>query len=174
MKYLIFCLFSMTFIDSTFAHQPDRSSTMVIEQADGTWLLQIKSAMTAFEYEVHQTFGEKSYSTAEEFNALVIKHLQNNIIIDFNTDGTAQLSNGMVKLGHETTVLFKVEGMPKQLNHLTLTNSSFKDIHHNQSALVIVKEGFEKQQFVLNNQNHHTAALQVGTNKFEPVVVAKN
>lgn len=149
------------------AHQPDVSSTMLIEQENGTWILQIRASLTAFEYEVHTLFGKDSYKTPEEFNALVIKHLQKSIKIKCDQDVKVVLKNGFVKLGHETNVVFEVIGVPKSFKKLEIQNSSFKDIHHNQSALVVNKKGFEKQQFILNNENRHTAALNVLSNKFE-------
>jgi hypothetical protein len=45
-------------------------------------------------------------------------------------------------------------------------NSAFKDIHKNQSALFLFKEGFSKEQFVLNEANDHTLALEASGNKF--------
>jgi len=45
-------LFSFYFISALWfaPHSPDVSSTMLVEQKDGTWVLQIRSALTAFKH----------------------------------------------------------------------------------------------------------------------------
>lgn len=163
-KYLlIFVLFTHAIYAN--AHQADLSSTMLVEQEEGVWMLQIRAALTAFEYEVHTHFGKKSYENPEEFRNLVLKHLRDHIEINFADLGAVSLQNGFVKLGHETSVIFKVENMPDELNVFSVTNSSFQNIHRNQSALVILKKGWTRNQFVLNNDNEHRVELEAKGNK---------
>ena len=68
-------LFTIAISNFLYAHQPDQSSTMLVEKGEGVWILQVRAALTAFEYEVHHTFGTESYKTPEEFNELVLTHL---------------------------------------------------------------------------------------------------
>lgn len=148
-------------------HQPELSSTMLVERADGTWVLQVRAALTAFEFEVHTHYGKDSYETPEAFNNLVIKHLINNISIAFNGEQAVKLQKGYVKLGHETNVIFEMPGVPKEIIKVIATNTGFKDIQDNKSALIILKKGFEKKQFMLDNNNNHTAQLKALENQFE-------
>lgn len=148
------------------AHQPDISSTILSEQENTKWILQVRSALTAFEYEIKTHFGDSSFSTPEEFGELVISHMQRNISIISNGDIQAQLTNGKIKLGHETNVVFEVKNIPTNIKSFDITNSGFKDISRNQSALIVVKKGFEKQQFILNNNNDHSVNLIVDNSKF--------
>lgn len=148
-------------------HQPEISSTMLVERNDGAWVLQVRAALLAFEYEVHTHFGKDSYKTPEEFNGLVIRHLMEHISITANDQDSVSLQNGAVKLGHEASVVFELQGMPKKMKTVTVSNSGFQDIHDNQGALIIVKKGFKKQQFLLNNQNAHSARLKIVKNQFE-------
>jgi len=160
-------LLSIVFFSFTLKiHDPEHSSTILIEQADGTWILQVNSAMTAFEYEVHSNFGENSYKTAEEFNEFVVKRLMKNISIKINNKNDVSLHNGTVKLGHETTVVFKVLGIPKKITTISFTNSIFKDIYNNQNTLIIIKKGFKKQQFLLNKKNDYTVQIKALKNQF--------
>ena len=162
----IFSLFLFLNIFSLQAHQPDLSSTMLIEREDNTWILQVRAALTAFEYEVAAQFPDRTFNTAEEFQEMVIEHVQANLSIRFNEGDVVVLENPFVKLGHETNVLFEVKGVPETINSVFVKNSSFKDISRNESGLVVFKEGFAKKQFVLNNKNEHSAELKVKENSF--------
>lgn len=148
------------------AHNPDLSSTVLVEQKDNSWILQIRAALTAFEYEVEASFGKEAYATPEEFRALVLDHVTDRTSIVINENADVQLSNGKVNLGHETSVTFQLDGTPEAIQSLNLTNSSFSDIPRNQSILVILKEGFAKDKHILDPKNGHTAELTVEGAKF--------
>lgn len=143
------------------AHQPNLSSTLLVEQEDNKWVLKVGAALTAFEYEIESHFGESSYTTPEEFQKLVIQYTQENISILFNKENQAILRGGIVKLGHETSVIFEVVGTPESIQSLKVKNSSFSNISRNQSALIVLKDGYAKEQFVLNDSNMHTADLKL-------------
>lgn len=160
---ILFCL--LLGYEAAYAHQPDLSSTMLVEQDDNEWILQVRSALTAFQYEIKDHFGDSAYATPEEFQGLVIEHIRENILIKFN-DVNVSLDSGMVRLGHETNVVFKVSGTPKDIETLSVQNSSFSHVSRNQSALIVLKKGFEKDQFVLNVKNQHTVKLKVADTKF--------
>ncbi len=148
-------------------HQPELSSTLLVERPDGTWVLQVRASLSAFEIEVLSQFGKDAYATPEEFNALVIRHLREHVSITCNGGEEVRLENGYVKLGHETNVLFEMHGLPDKIKKVVVSNSSFKEIHDNQGALIILKKGFKKQQFMLNDLNGHTAHLVASKNQFE-------
>lgn len=164
-KYTFLIWFSLCSLIAE-AHQADISSTMLVEQDNGDWILQIRSALTAFEYEIHAQYGETSYSTPEEFKTLVIQHNLENIEINFDKNDTVELRNGKVKLGHETIVIFEVLGLPNSFKELQVKNSSFKNIHRNQSALVVLKHGVIKEQYTLNNDNNHAVTLLQNGSQF--------
>jgi len=155
------------------AHQSTLSSTLLVEQGENEWILQVRSALTAFEYEVEAHFGKSAYTTPEEFRELVIQILQENLEIRFN-DELIELQNGVVKLGHETSVTFEVVGIPEVIEFLELTNRGFDDIAYNQSILMVVKKGFSSNQFILDKSNAHTAKLEVGDTQFELVAPTRN
>lgn len=150
------------------AHNPDVSSTMLVERADNKWVLQIRTALTAFDYIIKAKDLETPYKTAEEFQALILEHVKDNLQIYFNEQDTVILKNGRVKLGHESSVVFEVVGVPTTVNSVYVKNSSFKDIHRNQSALIILKKGFKKKQFILNKKNDHNMHLKVADSQFTP------
>ena len=147
-------------------HDASYSNTFLIEQADDSWVLQIHSALTAFEHEVHTNYGKDSYKTPEEFNTLVIQHLLKNLSVKINSNIPLNFKNGYVKLGHETSVVFEVVGIPKKVTKVLFTNSSFKDVYNNQNTLIILKKDFKKQIFLLNDSNQHRIELKVSKNQF--------
>lgn len=154
------------------AHQPDLSSTILAAQDGNKWVLQVRASLTAFEYVVEENFGESSYATPEEFQALVTDYVRKHVSIQFDEDNMAVLQNGMVKLGHETNVIFQIEGVPQDIQSLVVKNTSFSGIPRNQSALLVIKEGFAKDQFTLSNSNEHTVTLKVSDTKFVLVTPA--
>lgn len=165
MKNFSLFIFVLLFSYGLKAHQADVSTTMLVEKENGTWILQISSSLTAFQQEIRTHFAKTPYKTPEEFQQMVLTHIQNKFHITVNDGQQITFSNGVVKLGHETKVIFEVFGIPKDLKSVVVQNNTFKDIHRNQSALLLLKEGFNKKHFVLNSENNHTIALQVsGTN----------
>tara|TARA_R110000744_G_scaffold378210_1_gene494071 strand:+ start:543 stop:1160 length:618 start_codon:yes stop_codon:yes gene_type:complete len=149
-----------------YAHNPDASTTMLVEKENNTWVLQISSSLTAFQQEVRTHFAETPYKTPEEFQQMVLEHIKNNLDISFNDGSKITLGQGIVKLGHETKVVFEVFGIPSDLQSIRVRNAAFKDISRSQSALFIFKDGFSKDQFILNNDNDYTLNLKVNGNKF--------
>jgi len=170
MKNKLLILISALFISfGVQAHQPDLSSTLLVEQSENNWVLQVRASLTAFEYEVEQHFGKSSYATPEEFQDLVLKHLLANISIQYNNDQNVVLQNGKVKLGHETTVTFEVAGTPETMQLLAVNNSSFKEISRNKNALMVIKKGIAREQFILDNKNQHSVKLKVNDTDLEVI-----
>ena len=158
----VFGLFSM----ASFAHNPDASTTMLVEKENNIWVLQISASLTAFQQEIRTHFAETPYKTPEEFQKMVLEHIKNNLEISFNDGEIISLGQGMVKLGHETKVVFEIIGIPSDITVPYIENKPLRIFSRNQSAFFLFKEGFTKEQFILNNANDHTLALQVEGNAF--------
>jgi len=161
---LIFAFCSLSW--SLDAHSPDLSSTLLVQQDDNSWLLQVRAALTAFEYVVEDHYGEDAYASPEEFRQLVVSHLRENLSVQFDDADFAVIGEGRVALGHETNVTFAVTGLPADSRALSIANTSFSRLPRNQSALMVLKEGFARQQFMLDGENSHTARLSVGEARF--------
>lgn len=139
---------------------------MLIERDDHSWVLNIRASFTAFEQEVHLHYSDSAYTSPEEFNQLVIDYVTDHLLILVNEEDTASLSHAIVKLGHETNVIFAVEGIPSTIRTIKVMNTTFQDVYHSRSALIVLKEGMMKDQFVLNKENQYTATLAVTENYF--------
>ncbi|MBO0593694.1 hypothetical protein I2486_20025 [Cellulophaga sp. E16_2] len=151
---------------SVQAHQADASTVMLVEQDNGSWVLQISGALTAFQHEIKTMYPEKEYKTPEEFKQMVIDHVQNNLSFLFNDKVNYKIKSAQVKLGHETKVVFELSGIPENLKNVVVKNTIFKEIYKNQSTLLLFKNGFTKTRFVLNNENQHTLNLKVEEHSF--------
>ena len=162
----IFLLSLLFFSISVKAHQPDISTTMLVERENNTWVIQIIASLTAFQQEVRSSFSGNPYKTPEEFKEQVLSHIKNNLKIIFNENNAIQIKKSYVKLGHETKVVFEITGVPLDINTLSVRNSAFKNIHRNQSALVILKKGISKEHFILNDANEHTLKLAIEGDRF--------
>jgi len=147
------------------AHQADVSSTMLIERSPGDWVVQIRSALTAFEHEVKVQYGDDAFATPAEFKGLVIGHVEQNLLLQIN-DQRIDLSNGFVKLGHETSVVFELTDVPKNITTIKVINTSFMDIPRNKSALMVYKKDVSKEQFILDSKNQHSVKLEFDNSKF--------
>ncbi len=164
-KTIFFLFFVLTSITAK-AHQPDVSTTMLVEKENNVWILQISASLTAFQQEIRTHYAETPYKTPDEFRQMVLEHIKKNLTIRFNKEQEITLSAGIVKLGHETKVVFEVFGVPSNIKSVYVKNTAFKEIYKNQSALVLLKDGFEKEHFILNEANDHTLSLQVDNDEF--------
>ncbi|MEL7159238.1 MAG: hypothetical protein AAFN92_00660 [Bacteroidota bacterium] len=148
------------------AHQPDISSTMLVEQTEEIWLLQVRGALTAFEYLVQDHYGASTYATPEEFRQLVDEYLRSRISIEFGGGEMATLADGAVKLGHETMVTYRLDASLSDAASLVVTNTSFRPIRHNQNVLYFVRAGAAREQFILSDDNDQRVKLEASEGKF--------
>ncbi len=164
MKFICFFL-SFFFSSLAVAHQPDISSTMLADKGDGTWVLQIRAALTAFEYEVKYSNQDNAYESPEEFKALIAKLVENKMALSIN-NVPVQFDNAIVKLGHETSVLYTIAALDKPVSKIDITQKTFENISKNRSAFVIMKKGADPQQFILDKSNEHAITLNFEGDKF--------
>lgn len=143
----------------SYAHQPDLSSVVVSKTDDGKYVMQVTSSLTAFEWEVDYNFGQNAYKTPDEFRDLVITHFRKNISLVVNNQ-EMEFVNPMVLLGHETKWVAEITGIPSQINSIDLKSTMFKDMHHNQSAVMMIAKGFPTEQYILNNENSQQIKLE--------------
>ncbi len=146
------------------AHQPDISSFTLIEQPAGQWLLRLNASMTAFQYEVKNAYGEDSYASPEEFTQLLLNHLKAQIAIRFNGEDVT-MENGMVKLGHATAVAFQLSGVPKVVDEVHVKNKGFENIQKSQVIFNIIKEGVDRDHFILNEVNDYQLNVSLLNNQ---------
>jgi len=165
-KKYFFVLVLFVSTTTLFAHQPDLSATLLIQQEDNSWVVQVRAALTAFEYEVENTYGKDAYATPEEFRNLVIQYFQEHLQVGFNESHPIPLENGTVDLGHESSVSFVLQRAPADITSLTVLNRGFHDINSSQSVLSIYKKDYKRTQFLLNEDNQYTVKLNLVASRF--------
>ena len=99
MKKLLFAFVIGLFSMASFAHNPDASTTMLVEKENNSWVLQISASLTAFQQEIRTHFAETPYKTPEEFQKMVLEHIKNNLEISFNDGENISLGQGNRKAG---------------------------------------------------------------------------
>lgn len=143
----------------SYAHQPDLSTLVFSQSSDGKYILQLNSALTAFEGEIDYLYTKTAYKTPEEFKKLVINHFEKNIVFVINDHDTLTFSNPLVILGHETELIVEVSGIPKTISSIYLKSTIFRDMPRNQSVVIMLKTGFPDQKYILNNENNQEIHL---------------
>ncbi|GEQ86757.1 hypothetical protein ULMS_22650 [Patiriisocius marinistellae] len=171
-KYILILLLGLYSL-SGFSHQPEASSAVLIEKEPNVWVLQINASLTACQKEVKKHFADTPYKTPQEFNEMLLEHIDDNFDMRFNNGEKLTLNNGVVQLGHETKIIFEISGIPTELKSLTVENKVFEDIYKSQSILVILKENFAKNKFIMNNANEHRLSLAIQNNEFVEIVEEK-
>lgn len=139
---------------SANAHQPDISSFTLVEQQVGHWMLQMNASMTAFQYEVRNAYGDDSYATPDEFNQLLLKHMKEQVQLKVNGKELT-LKNGLVKLGHATTVAFEIPDFPDEVEEVFVKNTGFENINNSYVVFSIVKNEIDKSSFILSEVNDY-------------------
>ena len=138
------------------AHGFDYSVITFAKKEDNTWRLVIRSSLDAFRKEVRMHFSETPYSTPDEFNEQLLKHLHSTLKIIVK-DKNVSLGEGTVQLGHETSVVFKDVKIPPGMNTVQLINGAVKDIYRHTTKLFVDAQGQDKASYILNKSNNFTA-----------------
>ncbi|WP_324025198.1 hypothetical protein QSV08_18585 [Maribacter sp. BPC-D8] len=153
---LKFLLFSLLWVSTTaFAHSPDFSSIIISKTENGQIVLQITSSLTAFQQEVNYVNGEGAYKSPEEFQNLVLQLFKSRFSFVLNNNDTIKFKNSKVLLGHETKIIAEINSLPKEVNHIYLKNTLFKDLHNSQSVAIFLLVGFPEEKFTLQRDNQH-------------------
>lgn len=157
------CLFFVALFVSfaSYAHQPDVSTAVLSKTDDGKYILQITSSLSAFEGEIDYLYSKGAYKTPEDFIKLVVDHFNKNVFFIVNEKDTLKFGKPLVLLGHESKLVVEILNFPKNTNSFYFRNTMFKDMPHNQMAVIMLIEGFPKEQYILTNENEQTIQLEL-------------
>ncbi|MAU16837.1 MAG: hypothetical protein CMH46_15015 [Muricauda sp.] len=147
-----------------FGHSPSQSSALLVEGENGQWTLQIRGALTAFEYVVHQEYTADGYSTPEEFQELMAGVLSQNLTLSIDNE-RVELNDPNIKLGHETIVVYRLN-LPSEFQTVEMKNSLFENIYKSKSAFMVLKNGVKRNLFNLEETNDYAAKVKIEDDAF--------
>lgn len=170
---IILILFFNSFVG--FSHNAQLSTMVLMQGKDKKWNLVISASLSAFQVELKNADPSLNLEkiNADEFQALIVKHLRENIKIKANDGSEAQFVNGRVVLGHETDINFEVTNMPNNLQSLDLEHLGFGTIKDHFCVLKIASFANKSGEFLLQNENNHAVSLAVKNNIFIPIKAEK-
>lgn len=166
-QWLFFTMFLICI--ASYAHQPDFSTAVLSKTDDGIYVLQITSSLSAFEGEIDYLYSKDAYKTPEDFKKLVVDHFNKNVFFIVNEKDTLKFGKPLVLLGHESKLVVEILNVPKNINSFYFHNTMFKDMPHNQMAMIMLVDGFPKAQYVLENKNEQTVQLELKDGTWFPV-----
>lgn len=136
------------------AHNPNTATLILSKSASGEYLVKMNGALTGVEAQINETYSSKAYKTAEQFQSLAREHFVNSLTLFIN-DKPITLTNPKVQLGHGTQFSAKVQGVPKTVKSIELSNTFFKDLHGNKMTVVFLSDQLPSTNYVLNDKNNH-------------------
>ncbi len=140
------------------AHNPNTATLVLSETIDGNYLVQLEGALTGVEAQINETYSPQAYKTAEEFKSLASERFVKSLTLAIN-DQPITLVNPSVQLGHGTQFTARVQGVPKTIESIDLTNTFFKDLHGNKMTVVFSSNQFPSTTYVLDDANQHHLSL---------------
>ncbi|MBC5837857.1 hypothetical protein H8R24_08065 [Flavobacterium sp. F-60] len=163
-QWLFLSAFLMSLV--SHAHSPDFSTSVLSKTDNGIYVLQITSSLAAFQGEIDYLYTTNAYKTPEAFKKLVVDHFNKNVFFIANEKDTLKFGAPLVLLGHESKLIVEVLNIPKNISSLYFKNSMFKDMPHNQMAVIMLADGLPKDQHVLENENEQTVSLELQEGKW--------
>ncbi|MBE0441745.1 MULTISPECIES: hypothetical protein [unclassified Psychrobacter] len=142
------------------AHNPNNSTFILSQAADGKYLVRLDGALTGVEAQINETYSPDAYKTAEEFQQLANEHFIKSLTLSIN-DQPIIVVNPSVQLGHATQFSAEAQGIDHTIESIDLTNTFFKDLHGNRMTVVLLSDQFPKTQYTLNDSNQHRLSLQL-------------
>ena len=147
------------------SHGFDYSVITLKEKENNSWSLHIKSSLDAFRKEVKVHFAKTPYTTPEEFNEQLLAHIKKTLILTVK-DKPLVLGDGVVKLGHETSIYFNDIKIAKHARNIKIVNGALRDIYRHTTKLFVIEKGKQKKSYILKKTNNFTANLPIHNDLF--------
>ena len=168
---ILFCCVLLLPIVS-LAHSTTQSSTVLVEDAEGKWTLQIRGALAAFKSVVQTEYSEEAYRTPKEFENLVFQLIEQKVKLSI--DGNAiSIKDGHIRLGHEAIIVYHIEA-PSEFGKVAIKNTLFKSIFNSKNTFLVLKSGVKKKMFALNKTSKYSAHIAIKNNEFVLINETKN
>jgi hypothetical protein len=153
------------------AHSPLISTVAIIKSKENTWSMHISASLSAFQYAL--TNDDRSLQldsiSSDLFQQRVIDLLRRKLRVQIPSGVNIILEDGIVKLGHETEVVFKLSVRENNPRSIKIKNESFLSIAEHYcvvkvitpdgaSSNILLEKGNEYSVEVFNSKNGYTLA----------------
>lgn len=157
---------------TVLGHSPSQSSSMLVEDKNGQWTLQVRAALSAFEHVVNEAYTAEGYSSPEEFQDLMGAVLSKTLHLKIDGKEVV-LGSPKIRLGHETVVVYPID-IPDGFRTVALENLAFKDIYNSKGIFMVLKSGAKRNLFTLDSSNDFTSLVKIENNEFVPQEKSKD
>lgn len=171
MKKIYFSILFLFTIVMTRAHNSQISTVSLVQNEEQIWNLYISSSFDSFKYQLISKYPDIDIDnlSAEKYQKLLLKYLQENIILTANGEKMANLHNGIIKLGHQTDLIYEVNGLPEKLTSLYLKLDGFENDSKHNSIFKIVTPQLKSKNFILKKDNEFQLSLEKANEEFQLV-----
>ena len=143
------------------AHSPLISTVALIKSKENIWTLHISASLSAFQYAL--TSEEKSLQLdsmgSDLFQKRVIDFLRRKLKIEISGGENIKLEDGIVKLGHETEVVFKLSVKETNPESIKIKNESFLSISDHYCVLKVITPEGASSNILLEKRNEYSVKL---------------
>ena len=169
MKNFIYFLFILLFPTLLKAHSPLISTVAIIKSKENAWSVHISASLSAFQYAL--TNDDRSLQldsiSSDLFQQRVIDLLRRKLRVQITGRENIILEDGIVKLGHETELVFKLSVKENNPRSIKIKNESFLSIADHYcvakvitpdggSSNILLEKGNEYSVEVFNSKNGYT------------------
>ncbi len=168
MKKIIFLLTVLGFMATVNAHNSQVSTIVLVQNEQRIWSLNLSNSFDGFRYQLIKNYPDKDIDnlTADEFQKLVLKYVQENLYINANDAIAVELQEGVIKLGHHIDLKFKITELPDDLNSLDIRLMGYDENSQHNAILKISTPTYTSGNYVLKKGNQFKLYLQKTNGQF--------
>ena len=161
MRKFICFIFIVLLPNLSEAHSPLISTVALIKSKENSWTVHISASLSAFQYAL--TSDDKSLQldslSSDLFQQKIIDLLRRKLKIEISGDKDTKLEDGIVKLGHETEVVFKLSIKENNTESIKIKNESFLSISDHYCILKVITPERASSNILLEKSNEYAVTL---------------
>lgn len=145
----------------TEAHSSNISTVALIKCKDNNWTVHISASLSAFQYALISDNGSLQLDNMSSgfFQQKLIDLIRKKLSIELSGDHDIKLEDGIVKLGHETEVVFKLIGKINNPEKIMIRNDCFLSIPDHYCILKVITPEGASSNIILEKNNEYSVKL---------------
>ena len=161
MKKFIYIFFILLVPILSKAHSPLISTVAIIKSKENTWSVHISASLSAFQYALIN--ADKSLQldslSSDLFQQRVIDLLRRKLRVQITGRENIILEDGIVKLGHETEVVFKLSVKENNPRSIKIKNESFLSIADHYCVVKVITPDGASSNILLEKDNEYSVEV---------------